>query len=955
MNKHESVMRSRLSPYIAAVCSAGLVVAGVWALAKSEIERNRQQNRADVLLQLSTKRAKLERALNSRLFITRGLVAYVSNHPNVTPQQFQRLAEVMVSEQTGILNIQLAKDNIISHLYPFEGHERALGLHLLEHPVTQKIVQHTIQSKTTVVAGPTPLVQGGKAFVSRTPIFLYSPDSPGEGAYWGLVAIIIDPEVIFTDAKLLPVNKPIATPTGRQPARAPSGFNTPIPVEYAIRGQDGLGSEGAVFFGDPDLFNRNPILLDVSLPSGSWQMAAVPLGGWPVSRPIGWLYSLGGFLAFSCGLSTFIWVRKPWEMQLAVERATSALQKSQERYAIAVAGANDGIWDWDLKAQEIYFSPRWKSAIGCHPHELGSNPDEWFSRIHPDDLERVEGDIHAHLKGRSPHLQTEYRILHKNGSYLWMLVRGMAVRDASGNPYRFAGSQTDITDRRRAQEALRVSQEKFSKAFRASPDAIAITTLAEGRYIEVNDRFLEMSGFEWAEVIGNNSTELNVWVYEAEKSACIDELQTSGRVSDREIHFKMKSGEIRVGLFCAESIVLEGVPCVVSITRDITERKQYEQKLYHTTSELQAIFKALPDLYFKLDTNATILDYQGGKVSDLYRHPEQFLGCKIHEVLPSTVSQTFTQALQEVKENRDLVYREYALRINDRIKYFEARLLPLLENQIIVIIRDITSRKQAEIMLYQAKEAAEAANQAKSMFLANMSHELRTPLNAIVGYSEILEEEAEDIGVPDFIPDLKKIQFAGKHLLSLINDILDLSKIEAGKMDIYLETFEVAQVIDAAVVTIHPLVQKNGNHLQVNAPPHLGQMYSDVNKVQQVLLNLLSNAAKFTENGTITLEVRLIPDRIFPPNPPPDWIEFRVSDTGIGMTPDQMEQIFNAFTQADPSTTRKYGGTGLGLAIGQRFCEMMGGAISVSSEIGSGSTFTVRLPYRFQFPANLME
>lgn len=948
-------MRSRLSPYIAAVCSAGLVIAGVWALAQSEIERNRQQIRTDVLLQLSTKRARLESALNSRLFITRGLVAYVSNHPNVTPEQFESLAKVMVSEQTGILNIQLAKDNIISHLYPFEGHETALGLNLLEHYSSQNIVRQSIESRSTLVAGPVPLVQGGTALVSRTPIFLNAPNSPGESAYWGVVAIIIDPQVLFADAGILRTHKAIATPPGRKPSLPQLGFSTPIPVQYAIRGTDGLGSEGAVFFGDPDLFNRNPVLLDVSLPNGSWQMAAIPLGGWPVSRPIGWLYSLGGFLAFSCGLSTFIWVRKPWEMELAVERATFALQKSQERYAIAVAGANDGIWDWDLNTQEIYFSPRWKSAIGCDPDEIGPNPDEWFSRIHPDDLERVESEIQAHLKGRSPHLQTEYRILHKNGSYLWMLVRGMAVRDADGNPYRFAGSQTDVTDRRRAREALRVSQEKFSKAFRASPDAIAITTLEEGRYIEVNDRFLEMSGFEWGEAIGNNSMDLNIWVHEAEQKTCIEELQTSGRVIDREIHFRTKSGEIRVGLFCAESIVLEGVPCVVSITRDITERKQYEEKLYHTTSELQAIFKALPDLYFKLDNQATILDYQAGKVSDLYRPPEEFLGRKINEVLPSDVSQTFTEALDEVKANRNLVYREYALQVNDRLKYFEARLLPLLENQTIVIVRDITSRKQAEIMLYQAKESAEAANEAKSMFLANMSHELRTPLNAIVGYSEILEEEAEEVGIPDFIPDLKKIQFAGKHLLSLINDILDLSKIEAGKMDIYLETFEVAPVIEAVVATIHPLVQKNGNHLQVDYPPSLGQMYSDLNKVRQVLLNLLSNAAKFTENGTITLEVRLIPDGGFPRDQPPDWLEFRVIDTGIGMTSDQIKQIFNAFTQADPSTTRKYGGTGLGLAIGQRFCEMMGGEISVSSELGSGSTFTVRLPYRFQFPANLME
>ncbi len=232
----------------------------------------------------------------------------------------------------------------------------------------------------------------------------------------------------------------------------------------------------------------------------------------------------------------------------------------------------------------------------------------------------------------------------------------------------------------------------------------------------------------------------------------------------------------------------------------------------------------------------------------------------------------------------------------------------------------------------------EAASRYKSEFLANMSHELRTPLNAVIGYSEMLQEEAEDLGQETFISDLQKIHGAGKHLMSLINNILDLSKIEAGKMDLYLENFEVVPMVQEVVATVKPLIEKNANAIQVNCADGLGAMRADLTKVRQALFNLLSNACKFTERGTITLGVaREIADG-------GDWINFRISDTGIGMSPEQTSKLFQAFTQADTSTTRKYGGTGLGLAISQNFCQMMGGEITVESALGQGSTFTVRLP-----------
>ncbi len=295
---------------------------------------------------------------------------------------------------------------------------------------------------------------------------------------------------------------------------------------------------------------------------------------------------------------------------------------------------------------------------------------------------------------------------------------------------------------------------------------------------------------------------------------------------------------------------------------------------------------------------------------------------------------------------------ELNLSVDANDTQWSARWMPFLQSvgsQIGMALQRLRAEHENERMnaeLITARDEALEASRTKTAFLANMSHELRTPMNAIIGYSEMLIEEAQDLKPEEFVPDLEKVRAAGKHLLALINDILDLSKIEAGKMTLFMESFSIRSTIDDVIAMIQPLISRNNNTLVVTCPDNIGVMVADVVKVRQTLFNLLSNACKFTDGGEIHLDVSTaLRDNT-------EQIVMAITDHGIGMTQEQLGRLFQAFVQADSSTTRKYGGTGLGLTISRKFCQMMGGDIRVSSQLGEGSTFTIELPRMVQCDAD---
>jgi len=375
------------------------------------------------------------------------------------------------------------------------------------------------------------------------------------------------------------------------------------------------------------------------------------------------------------------------------------------------------------------------------------------------------------------------------------------------------------------------------------------------------------------------------------------------------------------------------------VVTDVTLRKRAERRLRESEERFRTLIETSAAIVWTTTAEGELVGAQPSWTAYTGQAEAEYAALGWMQAVHPEDREATLQAWQRALADHTLYSVEHRLRRADgEWRTMAVRGVPILDDgearEWVGTHIDITERKQAEVELSAAKDLAESANRAKSQFLANMSHELRTPLSAVIGYSEMLEEEMEEAGDEDLLGDVRKIQSNARHLLSLINDVLDLSKIEADRMTTFAETFAVEELVRGVASTVESLVQQKGNEVVLDLAPDLGDMHTDQVKLRQCLFNLVSNAAKFTEAGRIVLRVTRSGDEVV----------FSVADSGIGMTPEQLERLFERFTQADVSTTRRFGGTGLGLAITRAFCRLLGGDVEVSSTYGKGSTFTIRLP-----------
>lgn len=513
------------------------------------------------------------------------------------------------------------------------------------------------------------------------------------------------------------------------------------------------------------------------------------------------------------------------------KRAEQALEESEERWQLAIRGTNDGIWDWDLRNNQVFFSPRWKEMRGFSEHEISNSLNEWLTRVYPEDVERVMQTLADHFDRKTSLFSVEYRVQCKDNSYIWILDRGQAIWDENGKVVRMAGSETDITQRKQAEEALIKSEHALAEA----------------------QRLAHLGSWSF-----DLSTRKMIW---SEEVFRIYGLDSSQGEPTEEQHLQQFHPDDREQL-------------QQSVNLAITEGIPYEHEI--------RIF--LPDGSMR---------YTLGRGQPVFNEAGEIVG-------------------------------------------------------LFGTVQDISDRKQFEEELKQAKQAAEAANHAKSAFLANMSHELRTPLNAVLGFSQLLKNNA-NLSL-EHKRNLDTITRSGEHLLTLINQVLDLSKIEAGRITLNETDFDLYLFLD----DLQDLFQLKANNkalqlLFYHSSDLPRYICADEVKLRQVLINMLSNAMKFTSEGRVTMRVFIendqeviINDRKY------ITLYFEIADTGPGIAADELDSIFEAFVQTKAGQQFQEG-TGLGLTICRKFVELMGGEITVSSQLGCGTTF------RFNILANRVE
>jgi PAS domain S-box-containing protein len=635
------------------------------------------------------------------------------------------------------------------------------------------------------------------------------------------------------------------------------------------------------------------------------------------------------------------------------QRAEAALRRVSARMELSVRGSKIGLWGNEMPSGvpedgRGYAINIWEQ-LGYDRPEAPTTFSDWIGHIHPEDREVVTRGVQAHLAGAEKPYEAEYRVRHRDGSYRWMLSRGVAVRDDSGRPTRFIGSIVEITDRRRAEEALRASEERYRGFFNQTIVGVARVDLSR-RFVEANRRYCEIVGRSEEELLGLRIEDISHADDLPRSFLLFDQLAEGGPPYVIEKRYIRPDGS-HVWVNNSVSALRDEkglVNSIFAVTQDVTERKRVEEALRVAQARLDFAIRASNIGIWEVEMPTG--DGQAGSVTFINcweplgygpaessydpADPYRFVHAEDRKSLELATAAYLSGETKEYEA-------EYRLRHKDgSYRWSLARGIAERDesgrpHRIIGSVIDITHIKRAEAALREAKEIAEAANRAKDEFLANVSHEIRTPMNAILGMTElVLDTRLTD----DQRQCLRTIKSAADGLLGIINDLLDFSKIEAGKLVLDPAEFSLRSAVGDTLRSLAVRAHRKGLELVCRVDSDVPDaLIGDAGRLRQVLLNIVGNAIKFTHRGEVVARVEVDTE---PAPPAAVGLRFTVCDTGIGIPRDKQEKVFRAFEQEDTSTTRRYGGTGLGLTIAARLVALMEGMIAVDSEPGRGSTFT---------------
>ncbi|HLV21363.1 MAG TPA: ATP-binding protein [Polyangiaceae bacterium] len=783
------------------VLGCGLAIS--YAMAVVDHRDQVQRARDDASVTLGTVRDALSRETFGAIYLTEGIAATVAIEGGISQEKFEALSAELLERNDIVRNVALAPDNVVLRVFPRDGNEKAIGLDYAKNPTQWPSVASMMEQRGHVVAGPLTLVQGGVGLIGRSPIYVRDDARPGSHRYWGLISTVLDFERLL----------------GRTPIEAASDD-----LRIALRGIDGTGVRGGPIWGDRVVFDSSPVVMEVPLPSGSWSLAAVPRRGWPLFRPFSSIYAVT-----SASLSVVLSLFSFQVLRLASKhrRARAAVVEREQQLSMIYDTVADAIFHVAIEPGDRYrivsVNRAFTRLTGLEPEAVIDEDIAVF--VPPESLPQVKLRYRA-AREREEVVRWEAIEEYPAGRIAGELSVAPGL-DAEGRCTYLVGTIHDVTERKRAAEALARSEERYRTTLESIMEGCQILDF-EWRYTYLNDVAARHNRRPNAELLGRRMQAAWPGIEDTPVFAMLKRSLEERVALHEEVEFRFPDGSS--GWFDVRSQpVPEGI-FVLSI--DIGKRKRAET------------------------------------------------------------------ALRELNESLERKVRERTLDLET------------------------------------AKKRAEAADHLKSAFLATMSHELRTPLNSIIGFTGIISQGLAGPLTDEQAKQLGMVMNSARHLLDLINDVLDISKIEAGQLEVRPAAFDLRASIDRVTTMVAPLAAQKGLRLKVLVPDTLGSMHSDRRRVEQILLNLLNNAVKFTDSGEVSLSVELENGDA----------RIRVADTGIGMQREHLSELFQPFRQLDTGLQRQHEGTGLGLAICQRLTALLGGAIAVESEWGRGSVFSVTLP-----------